>query len=239
MFDLTDKVFMVTGATGNLGQVVTRKLQAAGAKLVLVDRMAEERFAEAFPELVDAPACYFAHTTDLTDPDAVAHLVEHVLGMFGQIDGLINIVGGYRAGTPVHETDLETLDFMFNLNAKTVFLMSKAVIPSMITQGSGKIVNIGARVAFGGTRNHGAYSAAKSAVVRLTESMAAEVKAQGINVNAVLPGTIDTPANRAAMPDAKFDRWVSPDALADAILFLCSDAARAVHGAALPVYGLT
>ena len=234
-----NKVFMVTGATGNLGQVVAKALFAAGAQLALVDRSGGERFAETFPEMVGQEACYLGHSTDLTDDAAVAHLVEHVLEHFGRIDGVINIAGGYRAGTPVHETDLETLEFMFNLNARTVFLVSRAVLPHMIERRQGKIVNIGARVALRGGKNMAAYSVSKTAVVRLTESISEEVKAYGINVNAVLPGTIDTPQNRDAMPQADFDRWVAPEALADVILFLASDAARAVHGASLPVYGLS
>ncbi len=239
MSDLADKVFLVTGATGNLGRVVAKTLQQQGARLSLADRSAEKRFESTFPEMVGSPACYFAHATDLTDPDAVAHLVEHTLQQFGRIDGLINVVGGYRAGTPVHETPVETWDFLMNLNARTVFLTCRAVVPQMIAQGSGKIVNVGARAALAGRKNMGAYSAAKTAVVRLTESIAAEVKRYGINTNCVLPGTIDTPPNREAMPNADYSRWVQPEALADVILFLVSDAARAIHGAAIPVYGLS
>ncbi len=234
-----NRVFLITGATGNLGQAVARAFYRAGARLALVDRTGAERFAETFPEMTGQDDCYFAHSTDLLDQEAVAHLVTHVLEHFGQIDGAVNVVGGYKAGDPVHETELETLEFMFNLNARTVFLVSRAVLPHMIERGQGKIVNIGARVALQAGKNNAAYSVGKTAVVRLTESMAAEVKAHGINVNAILPGTIDTPQNREAMPDADYDRWVQPEALADVILFLASDAARAVHGAALPVYGLS
>ncbi len=239
MFDFADKVFMVTGATGSLGRAVAKALAEAGARLALVDRAAQERFEEVFPALIGSPAGYFGHGVDLTDPDAVARLVDDIMERFGRIDGLANIVGGYRAGTPVHETPLETWDFMLNLNARTTFLTSRAVVPHMIAQGSGKIVTVGARVALGGTRHHAAYSVAKTAVLRLTESLSAEVKGYGINVNCVLPGTLDTPPNREAMPNADFSRWVSPEALADVILFLLSDRARAVHGAAIPVYGLS
>jgi NAD(P)-dependent dehydrogenase (short-subunit alcohol dehydrogenase family) len=112
-------------------------------------------------------------------------------------------------------------------------------VPHMLAQGYGKIVNVGARAALGGGKNMGAYSVSKTAVVRLTETLSDELKGSGINVNCVLPGTIDTPANREAMPRADFSRWVPPDALADVIVFLASDAARAVHGAAVPVYGLS
>ncbi len=239
MKDFSDQVFIVTGGTGNLGRAVAEALWQAGARLVIVDRSAEEKFPTTFPEWMGDDARAFASSTDLTNADAVDDMVERVLQRFGRIDGLINIAGGYRAGTPVHETPIETWDFMLNLNARTLFLASKAVLPHMIAQHSGKIVNIGARVALGGKKDMAAYSVAKTAVLRLTESISDEVKAHGINVNCVLPGTIDTPSNREAMPNANYERWVRPEALADVVLFLASDAARAVHGAAIPVYGLS
>ncbi len=150
---------------------------------------------------------------------------------------MINTAGGFRAGSPVHETSLDTWEFMISLNAKTAFIASRAVVPQMILQRSGAIINIGARPGLKGVANAAAYGASKSAVIRLTESLSAELKRKGINVNCVLPGTIDTPENRNAMPDGKFERWVKPEAVADVILFLASDLARAIHGAAIPVYG--
>jgi len=126
---------------------------------------------------------------------------------------------------------------MLNINARSVFLTSRAVIPYMLRQNLGKIVNIGSRAAIDAGSNQGAYSASKSAVLRLTESMAAELKETGINVNCVLPGIIDTPDNRAAMPQGQFRNWVTTQDLANVILFLSADASRAIHGAAIPVYG--
>jgi NAD(P)-dependent dehydrogenase (short-subunit alcohol dehydrogenase family) len=164
-------------------------------------------------------------------------MVEGALRRFGRIDVLVNAAGGYRAGTPVHDTPLETWEFLLSLNARTAFITSSAVVPAMLEQGSGKIVNVAARAALKGGAKSAAYSASKSAVLRLTESLSAELKGSGINANCVLPGTIDTPQNREAMPNADTSRWVAPEALADVILFLASDAARAVHGAAVPVYG--
>ncbi|MCA9993461.1 MAG: SDR family oxidoreductase, partial [Anaerolineales bacterium] len=146
---------------------------------------------------------------------------------------------GFKMGTPVHETPLETWDAMLDLNARTVIYTGRAVIPYMLQQHSGKIINVAARAALAGKANMGAYIAAKSVVVRLTETMAAELASQGINVNCVLPGTIDTPQNRRAMPQANFSNWVAPEALADVICFLASPAARAIHGASVPVYGLS
>jgi NAD(P)-dependent dehydrogenase (short-subunit alcohol dehydrogenase family) len=165
-------------------------------------------------------------------------MVDETINRFGRIDVLVNVAGGYRGGTPVHETPLTTWDFLLNLNARTVYSVSSAVIPAMLRQGSGKIVNVAARAALQGAAKMGAYSASKSAVIRLTEAMAAELKNDGINVNCVLPGTIDTPQNRATMKGDP-SRWVAPQAIADVILFLSSGAARAIHGAAIPVYGLS
>ncbi len=236
MFDFSGRVVMVTGAAGNLGSAVAQAFQAAGAKLVLVDRAAD-RLQRLFPDLVDSPNYFLATSVDMTDADAVEAMVDEAVKRFGRVDVLVNTVGGFRAGTPVHETPFETWDFLLNLNARTVFTASRAIIPHMLRQGSGRIVNVAARAALKGGAKMAAYSVSKSGVVRLTESMAAELKKDGINVNCVLPGTIDTPQNRKAMPNANHSRWVKPEAIADVILFLASDAARAVQGAAIPVYG--
>jgi NAD(P)-dependent dehydrogenase (short-subunit alcohol dehydrogenase family) len=237
MFDFSDRVVIVTGAAGNLGRATARAFQAAGAKLVLVDRAAD-RLPRLFPGLADPPDHFLAIAVDLTDADAVAGMVDEAVSRLGRIDVLVNSAGGYRGGTAVHETPLQTWEFLLNLNARSVFIASSAVVPTMLKQGSGKIVSVAARAALKGGRTLGPYSVSKSAVVRLTESMSAELKKSGINVNCVLPGTIDTPQNRESMPKADTSRWVAPEALADVILFLASDSARAVHGAAVPVYGL-
>ena len=236
MFDFSDRVVIVTGAAGNLGSAVARAFQAAGAKLVLADRAAD-RLQRLFPDLVDAPDYFLATSVDMTDADAVEAMVDEAVKRFGRVDVLVNTVGGFRAGTPVHETPFEAWDFLLNLNTRTVFTASRAIIPHMLRQGSGRIVNVAARAALKGGARMAAYSVSKSGVVRLTESMAAELKQDGINVNCVLPGTIDTPQNRQAMSSADHSRWVKPKAIADVILFLASDAARAVQGAAIPVYG--
>jgi NAD(P)-dependent dehydrogenase (short-subunit alcohol dehydrogenase family) len=236
MNDFSGQVVVVTGAAGNLGSAVARAFEAAGARLVLVDR-APDRLPSLFPDCVDLPDHYLATSVDLTDAGAVEAMVEEAVTRFGRIDVLVNTAGGFRAGTPVHETTLETWDFMLNLNLRTMLVPSRAVVPHMLQQGSGKVVNVATRAALQGSGNMAPYSASKSAVVRVTESMAAELKNQGINVNCVLPSTIDTDENRQAMPKANYDRWVKPEAIADVILFLASDAARAVQGAAIPVYG--
>jgi NAD(P)-dependent dehydrogenase (short-subunit alcohol dehydrogenase family) len=236
MFDFLNKTVMVTGAIGNLGVVLARAFQNSNAKLALVDR-GEDRLREAFPELVGSPDYLLVDCADLMDEAAVEEAVSKTMRHFGRVDGLVNTVGGFRAGKMLHETPIDTWDFMLNLNARSVFIACKKVIPYMIRQGSGKIVNVAARPGLEGQAGMAAYSASKSAVIRLTESMSAELKDQGINVNCIIPGTIDTPQNREAIPEADYSKWVTPESLAEVILFLSSNAARDVHGAALPVYG--
>jgi NAD(P)-dependent dehydrogenase (short-subunit alcohol dehydrogenase family) len=232
----TDCVVMVTGAAGNLGSAVARAFRAAGARLVLVDR-APDRLPVLFPDLADSSDHYLATAVDLTDADAAKGVVEETLRRLGRIDVLVHTVGGYRGGQPVHETDLETWQALFDLNVRTALTVTRAVVPAMVAQGAGRIIYVAARAGLEGGKNMAAYSAAKSALIRLTESLAAELRGTGVTVNCVLPSTIDTPQNRAAMPKADPARWVKPEAIADVILFLASDAARAVHGAAIPVYG--
>lgn len=234
MVDFSGRVVIVTGAAGNLGNAVTRAFQSAGARLTLVDR-AEDRLQRLYPDMVDSFDYLLANSVDLTSAEAVQSMVDKTLERFGQIQVLVNTAGGYRAGAPVHETSLETWDFMLNLNARSVFLVSRAVIPHLLQQRYGKIINVAARVARQGRANMAVYSASKSAVVHLTESMAAELKGEGINVNCILPSTIDTPANRRAMPEADYSSWVKPQAIAEVILFLASDSASPLHGVAVPV----
>jgi NAD(P)-dependent dehydrogenase (short-subunit alcohol dehydrogenase family) len=236
MHDFREKVVIVTGAAGNLGQAVSRAFLAAGAHVVLVDRK-PDRLPQLYPSLVGSSDHVLATSVDQTEQAAVQQMVDQVLERFGRIDVVANTVGGYRAGAPVHETSLQDWEFMLDLNARTAFTISHAVVPAMLEQGYGKIIHTGSRAALQGNARAAAYSAAKGAVVRLTESLSSEVKRQGINVNCVLPGTIDTPDNRQSMPNADHSRWVTPEALADVIMFLASDAARAIHGAAIPVYG--
>jgi len=155
---------------------------------------------------------------------------------FGGIDVLVNVAGGFRWEL-VEGGQLETWDEMYAMNLRTAVVSSRAALPALLERGRGRIVNVGAGAALRATAGMGAYAASKSGVERLTEALAAELKDRGITVNAVLPGTIDTPRNRADMPDADFARWVAPEAIADVIVFLASDAARAVTGAAIPVFG--
>jgi NAD(P)-dependent dehydrogenase (short-subunit alcohol dehydrogenase family) len=236
MFDFRNRVVMVAGASGNLGQAVAKAFWTAGATLVLLDR-APDRLHQLFPKCANSPDHLLLGGVDATDPDSVERAVQSTLEHFGRIDVLANTVGGYRAGHPVHETPVDTWDFMMDLNARTAFILSRAVVPHMLGRGSGKIVHVAGRAALAGSSGAAAYSASKAGIVRLVESLAQELRQEGIQVNCVLPGTIDTPLNRQSMPNADASRWVPPEAIADVMLFLASDAARAVYGAAVPVYG--
>ncbi len=235
-FENSERVVFVTGASGNLGQAIVEAFNAAGCRLIAVDNK-KGIMPHLYPGLAASKDAYLAEGVDVTDPEQVQKLVRESIDRFKRIDVLVNTVGGYRAGTPVHETDLETWDYMMDLNARSVLVVCREVIPHMLSQGGGRIINIASSAALKGSTNSAAYSAAKSAVARLTESMAAEYKRKGINVNAIIPGTIDTPQNREAMPDADYSRWIPPQALARVILFLASQDAEPINGVLLPVSG--
>lgn len=226
---------LVTGACGNLGRAVAAAFAARGRKLALLDRDAAQ-LAAAFGA-DDADRIMLA--CDLLDAASVAAAVQRATAAFGPVGALCNIAGGFRMGDPVHLTSDATWDFLMNLNVRTVLHTARAVVPGMLAAGRGAIVNIGAGAAARGGANMGAYSASKSALARITESMSAELREQGINVNAVLPSIIDTPENRKDMPKADPSKWVAPADLAEVIAFLCSPQARAIHGATLPVSGLS
>lgn len=236
MFDFTNQVVIVTGANGDLGQVTAEAFARAGARLGLLGRSLE-RLKEAFPNHNDPEKSLFL-VADLTQRAATQAAIDRATDHFGRIDILVNTAGGYRGGQPVHEMPDDQWDFMLELNARSVLHACQAVIPTMLEQQRGKIISFGSESALSGKAKNSAHSASKAAVLRLTESMSAELKTRGINVNCILPSTLNTPANRKAMPNADHSRWVEPEAVADVILFLASDKARAIHGAAVPVFGL-
>ncbi|MEP6589296.1 MAG: SDR family NAD(P)-dependent oxidoreductase [Polaromonas sp.] len=230
-----NKTVMVTGAAGNLGQAVAAAFASQGARLVLLGRQVGP-LRTAFG---DEGANRLFLAADLLDGPQVAAALAAAVARFARIDVLCNLAGGFRMGDAVHETADSSWDFLLDINARTLLNMVRAVVPHMLERGGGKIVNVGAYAAQKGAAQMGAYCAAKSSVIRLTEAMAAELRAKNINVNCVLPSIIDTPENRAAMPAADPQRWVARNDLASVIVFLASDAARAIHGAALPVTGLS
>lgn len=232
--EFSARTVVITGAAGNLGRAVAQAFADRGANLALVD-VRREPLISAYAE--ETATRMFA-PTDLLDQQAVNAMAAAVTGRFGGIDVLCNIAGGFRMGEAVHETGDDTWNFLFDLNARTMLHAVRAVVPGMVRAGRGRIVSVGAFAAQKGAAQMGAYVASKSAVIRLTETMAAELRDKGINVNCVLPTIIDTPQNRQAMPDADPSRWVSPQDLAATIVFLASDGARAIHGAAIPLTGL-
>ena len=222
MNDFNGKRVVVTGAAGVVGRAVADAFHQAGADVTGID-------------IVETESPYRSIVADLIDPKDAMRAADEI----GHIDVLANIAGGFTMGETVAETSDETWAFMFNLNARTVLNMARAVVPGMRERGAGRIVNIGARAGLRGAGAMGAYCASKSVVLRLTESLADELKASGINVNCILPSIVDTPRNREDMPKADFSKWVRPDQIASVVVFLASDAASAIHGASIPVEGLS
>ena len=221
---LAGKQIVVTGANGALGGAVVTQALGKGAKLVAVDR----EFTEKNPDVEQI-------VVDLTDSKATRAAFDK----FGTVDALCNIAGGFSMGPDTHALDNDEWEHLFAMNVTTMRNVNAAIVPKMLANGEGRIVNVGALSAREGQAQMSAYCAAKSTVMRLTESLSKELRYKGINVNAVLPSIIDTPTNRNDMPDADFSQWVAPADLAEVMLFLCSDAAKPIHGALVPVPGLS
>ena len=227
---------LITGGTGILGSAVTKAYLAQGdtvAVTYLFDNEVE-RFKQFNPELSEDVTFLFANVTEAAE---VQKTVGAFVSEFGSLDVLINIVGGFVGGIPTAELEEDRWDFMMDLNLKSVFLCCKTVIPHMTAQSYGKIINVSARAGLKGEAGLSAYCVSKGGVRTLTESLAAEVMDSGINVNAIMPSIMDTPANRESMPDEEHDRWVPPEDVAKVICFLTSDDATIINGAAIPVYG--
>jgi 3-oxoacyl-[acyl-carrier protein] reductase len=224
---MNGKVIVVTGASGALGKVVAEVALARGARVAGVDHAASQ--LPATGNRIELGG------VDLTDAAQAKTAIDAVAAHFGTIDALVNIAGGF-AFEAVAEGEAKTWQRMYALNVLTALNASRSAIPHLAASGTGRIVNVGAMGALQAGAGMGPYAASKAGVHRLTEALAAEWKGK-ITVNAVLPSTIDTPANRASMPKADFAKWVTPQELADVILFLTSDAASAVTGALLPVSG--
>jgi NAD(P)-dependent dehydrogenase (short-subunit alcohol dehydrogenase family) len=227
--NLSGKFFIVTGAFGFLGRAVTACMIAHGARLALLGKRPGSR--------VEHPADALLYTgIDLSQKDAADEVFERIFKATGRIDGLVNLAGGFH-WDKLQGGALESWESMFRINLLTAVVSCEAVLPYLSRSETGTIVNIGSLGAVKATCGMGAYAASKAGVVKLTEALADELKDRGITVNAILPGVIDTPRNRADMPGADFTRWVSPKAVAEVIVFLVSDLARAISGATLPVAG--
>jgi NAD(P)-dependent dehydrogenase (short-subunit alcohol dehydrogenase family) len=225
------KRVVITGAAGALGTAVAQAFKATGAKLALIDRTTD---LSEFLKTLQTPH-FFQGGIDLVNAQHAQRAMDNVASRFGGIDVLVNVAGGFRWES-IAEGKLETWDLLYGLNLKTAVCACKAALPHLLGR-PGRIINVGAGAAVKAGTGMGAYAASKAGVAKLTEALAEELKDKDINVNAVLPSIIDTPANRADMPTADFARWVGPDALADVIVFLASNAARAITGASIPVSG--
>lgn len=227
------KTVAITGGFGSLGLATAQFLVSRGARVALIGRGAAPA-SDALPAaLKDA---VLLGGVDLVDADAAQTALEKAAEALGGLDALVNIAGAFRWET-IADGDARTWDLMFDLNVKTALNASKAALPALLARGAGRIVNIGAGAGQKAGLGMGAYSASKAGVARLTEALAEELKDKGVTVNAILPSIIDTPQNRADMPDADFTRWVQADEIASVIAFLISSDARAVTAAAIAVNG--
>ncbi|CAN7759989.1 SDR family NAD(P)-dependent oxidoreductase [Pseudorhodoferax sp. LjRoot39] len=224
-----DRVIVVTGGFGSLGRAVGVQLQSQGARVALLDR------AAAGPG-GDEDGMLRLGGVDLGQPEATQAAMAAVRARWGRLDALVNVAGGFVWET-LADGALDTWDRMYATNLRSAVSATRAALPHLLAGGGGRIVNIGAQAALKAMAGMGAYAASKAGVMRLTEALAEELKDRGVTVNAVLPSIVDTPANRADMPQADFARWVTPQALAGIVAFLLSDEAAAITGACLPVAG--
>jgi NAD(P)-dependent dehydrogenase (short-subunit alcohol dehydrogenase family) len=230
------KIVLVAGGTGGLGKAVSLAFLAEGAMTVVTYRSQAEYVA--LREAAGSAAKQLeGYTADVTDEAAVKALVDDILNRHGQLDVLINTVGGYAGGIKLWELDMKTFDQMLALNLRSGYVLARAALLPMLKQRSGAIVNIAAKAAFDHGAGASAYAASKAAAVAMMDSLAEDLKGTGVRVNSVLPSIIDTEVNRKAMPDANFAAWPKPEDIARVVLFLASDQAKVVHGAAVPVYG--
>ncbi|MGO4306219.1 MULTISPECIES: SDR family NAD(P)-dependent oxidoreductase [unclassified Cupriavidus] len=229
---------VITGAAGALGRAVASRFAAEGARLALIDRDLQHLqsvFAHPEPD----HGGMLLHAADVTSDTAMGPVSSAILDAFGTVDVLVHVAGGFEMGEPTHALSRESWMRMMDLNAWSFVAVTGHFIPAMVFQRSGKVVAVTARGALAGAAAMGAYSASKSALQRLVESLSHEVRGAGINVNSIAPGILDTPANRQAMPSADPTRWVSTGVAARTVAFLASDAAQAVHGQHLVLDGLS
>lgn len=234
--EFSEKVVLVAGGTGALGRAVTLAFLSHGAKAIVTYR-AKEEFTELEREAGSHSSFLEGFRTDVVNENAVRELVSQILAKHKRIDVLVNAVGAYAGGTSLWETDSQVLDRMLALNLRSGFVLCRAVVPLMLKQARGAIVNVASRAAVDHAAGAVAYAASKAAAVAMIDSLAADLKGTAVRANSVLPSIIDTEANRKAMPKSDFSKWPKPEEIANVILYLSSDQAKLIHGAAVPVYG--
>jgi NAD(P)-dependent dehydrogenase (short-subunit alcohol dehydrogenase family) len=235
------KVVLVAGGTGGLGRAVSLAFVDAGAQVIVTFQRPgdlDELKKTASAKLVEAEeASVEGFAVDVTDEAAVAKLMDGIVERHGRLDCLVNAVGGYAGGIKLWELETKVFDQMIALNLRAGFVLARAAARVMVKQGTGAIVNVAAKAAVDHAAGASAYAASKAAAVAMIDCLAADLKGTGVRANSIMPSIIDTPANRTAMPKADFAKWPKPEEIARVILFLCTDAAKLVHGAAVPVYG--
>jgi NAD(P)-dependent dehydrogenase (short-subunit alcohol dehydrogenase family) len=230
------RVALVAGGTGGLGRAVTLAFLQESATVAVTFRQQEE--LDALKKLAGGNAARLeAFAVDVTDEAAVRQMVEKILAKHGRLDAVVNTVGGYVGGVKLWELETKVFEQMMALNVRSGYALSRAAVRAMLKQGRGAIVNVASKAAVDHEAGAAAYAASKAAAVALLDCLAADLKGSGVRVNSVLPSIIDTEVNRKAMPKADFAKWPKPEDIARVILFLCSEEAKVIHGAAIPVYG--
>jgi NAD(P)-dependent dehydrogenase (short-subunit alcohol dehydrogenase family) len=233
---MKDKIVLVAGGTGGLGHAVSLAFLNAGANVVVTYRKPAE--FEALKKAAGANAASLeGYSVDVTDENAVSELIGGIVARHTRLDAMVNTVGGYAGGASLWELDTKTFDQMLALNLRSGYALSRAAVRMMLKQKSGAIVNVASKAAVDHAAGAAAYVASKAAAVAMIDSLAADLKGTGVRANSILPSIIDTEENRKAMPSANFAKWPKPEDIARVILFLCSDDAKVVQGAAVPVYG--
>jgi NAD(P)-dependent dehydrogenase (short-subunit alcohol dehydrogenase family) len=226
---MSKRIVLITGASGGLGAFVTRRFLSNGDTVVGVSRRIR---ATEF-----ASGEFIGISADFSDPASVQRLADDVIARFNRIDVLVHVIGGFAGGTPLHETDEQTWRHMLEVNLTAALHVVRAVIPYLRKAGAGRLIAVGSKAAEQPHKNLGAYVISKSALVTFVKTVGLENADKNITANLVLPGTMDTPANRTAMPNADRSTWVSPADVAEVIFWLASDAASQVNGSAIPVSG--
>lgn len=229
-------IVLVAGGTGGLGRAVSSAFLKEGARVVVTYR--QQPGWESFKNTVSSHASRLqGYQVDVTDEAQANRLVEKILLEHGRLDAMVNAVGGYAGGLKLWEMDTKVFEQMLDLNLRSGYALSRAAVRPMLKQGRGAIVTIASKAAFDHASGAAAYAASKAASLAMTDGLAADLRGTGVRANTILPSIIDTEANRKAMPQADFSKWPKPGDIAQVILFLCSDEAKLIGGAAIPVYG--